>query len=103
MGFIGRYFISADTDMPTLVLTQCTKLEHGVVILLPRYKDHLAIKTTFAYFHRWSLYQGLTFILLLVLGIEYTMVLEMNLRHCRLALWLTSFMDPEMKRIKPKT
>ena len=51
------------------------KLEHGLVILLPRYKDHLAIKTTFAYSHRWSLYQGST-----VVGTDYRMLIDHE--HC---------------------
>ncbi len=36
------------------------RLGRGLNIQPPWYKDHLAIKTTFAYSKRWSLYQGST-------------------------------------------
>ncbi len=32
----------------------------GLAVQPPWYKDHLAIKTTFTYSQRWSLYQGST-------------------------------------------
>ncbi len=41
-------------------LPHCTADSSGLAIWPPWYKDHLAIKTTFALSQRWSLYQGST-------------------------------------------